>query len=180
MPADALTRRTLGAAALGLAGAVAARGATAATSSDLGISTSSAAIHQEVVFKATPARVYKVLTDEKLFGKLVILSGAIKSMALKSAPTLISPKPGGAFSMFGGYITGRQLELQPGVRIVQVWRSASWAPHLYSIVRFELSAHPDGAKLVFDHVGFPNDEAQSLATGWQEHYWAPLAKVLAE
>ena len=33
--------------------------------------------------------------------------------------------------------------------------------------------------VLFDHTGFPNDEAASLASGWQEHYWAPLSKVLA-
>ena len=34
--------------------------------------------------------------------------------------------------------------------------------------------------LMFDHTGIPNEEAESLAKGWREHYWVPLAKVLAE
>ena len=183
MTEDALTRRALGAAAAaaGLAGAAMPTSADAveATPSVLGISTGAAAIHQEVVFKASPKRVYEALTDEAIFQKVVVLSGAIPEMVLQSAPAKISLEPGGAFSLFGGYITGRQLELEPGVRLVQVWRSAGWAPHLHSIVRFELSEHRDGAKLVFDHVGFPSEEAKSLATGWREHYWRPLAEVLA-
>jgi activator of HSP90 ATPase len=181
MPADALTRRTVwgfaltGAAALGLTRAAQA----APGADDLGISNASAEIHQEVVFKTSPARLYEALTDAGIFQKVVIASGAIKSMALQSMPAQISLEPGGAFALFGGYITGRQLELEPGVRIIQVWRSASWAPHLYSIARFEISKHPDGAKLVFDQTGFPSDEAQSLAMGWRQHYWAPLKTVLA-
>jgi uncharacterized protein YndB with AHSA1/START domain len=187
MRSDAFTRRTVCGlpvtigAALGMAQAAHSRDAAPGPPNPnaLGISTSSAAIHQEMVFKASPARVYEALTDAGIFQKIVVLSGAIKSMALSSPPARISLEPGGPFALFGGYITGRQIELEPGVRIVQVWRSAGWEPHLYSIARFEISEHPDGAKLVFDHVGFPSDDAQGLATGWQEHYWAPLAKVLA-
>jgi activator of HSP90 ATPase len=100
-------------------------------------------------------------------------------MSLARTPAQISAEPGGAFSLFGGYITGRNLEMSPGVRLIQAWRSDSWPPQIFSIVRFELSAHPGGAKLSFDHTGFPNDEALSLATGWHKHYWEPLTKVLA-
>jgi hypothetical protein len=31
----------------------------------------------------------------------------------------------------------------------------------------------------FDHTGFPNAEAMSLANRRHEHYWAPMAKVPA-
>jgi len=159
---------------LGLAGV-----ARAAPAADLGISTSADAIHQEVVFKASPARVYKVLTDARLFDKVVVFSGALKAMKLRASAVRIGKKEGDAFSLFGGYINGRHIELTAGVRVIQAWHAGSWAPHIYSIVRFELAAHPDGCKLVFDQTGFPNEEAMSLATGWQEHYWAPMAKVLA-
>lgn len=180
MTAHAFTRRAfsiaVGSAATALGAAQAARSDPA---DNLGISNSSAAIHQEVVFKASPARVYHALTDARRFDKVVLLSGALTSMALKKTPGTISAKPGGAFSLFGSYITGRNIELSPNVRLIQAWRSASWAPHIYSIAAFELTEHPEGAKLIFDQTGFPNGEAVSLATGWREHYWEPLAKVLA-
>jgi len=145
----------------------------------LGLSNSNAAIHQEVVFVASPGRVYRTLTDARLFDKVVLLSGAVQEMSLAGAPAVISAVPGGAFSLFAGYITGRQIELSPGVRIVQTWRSAAWAPHVYSIARFELVDDPRGAKVVFDHTGFPNSDALGLASGWRKHYWEPMAKVLA-
>jgi uncharacterized protein YndB with AHSA1/START domain len=186
MPTVAFTRRVLwGAAATVVAtlgsGRAWSRDAAAATPEpdERGISISNAAIHQEVIFQASPARVYQCLTDAAIFQKVVVLSGAMKTMDLQSAPARISLEPGGAFTLFGSYITGRQLELEPGVRIVQVWRSAGWRPHAYSIARFEIADHADGAKLVFDHVGFPNDDAEGLAAGWREHYWTPMAKVLA-
>jgi uncharacterized protein YndB with AHSA1/START domain len=186
MTSQPLSRRAFavaaGSVATGLAAIPAARatdGQTSPPPEDLGISGSNSAIHQEVDFNASPVRAYDVLTDARLFAKVVLLSGAMQAMALQATPTRISPEVGGAFALFGGYITGRHLELTPGVRLIQAWRAGSWPPHVYSIVRFELVPRPQGVRLVFDHTGFPNDEAVSLATGWREHYWAPMAKVLA-
>jgi uncharacterized protein YndB with AHSA1/START domain len=148
------------------------------TSQELGISRSSDAIHQEIVFKASPSRVYHALTDPQQFDKVIAASGVMKAMGLKASPAKISPKAGGAFSLFGDYITGRHVELTPNVRIIQAWRAASWAEHIFSIARFELSSTSEGTRLVFDHTGFPNAEAESLASGWKAHYWEPLAKIL--
>ncbi len=77
----------------------------------LGISNANAAIHQEVVFKASAKRVYHALTNARQFDKIVLLSGAMKSMSLKPVPAQIAAEPGGAFALFGGYITGRNIEL---------------------------------------------------------------------
>jgi uncharacterized protein YndB with AHSA1/START domain len=177
-----LGRRGFGlAAALGTIGAAGARcrAAEAPDAGGMGISHDNAAIHQEVVFKAAPDRVYAVLTDAALFDKVVQASGAMQGMGIRPAPVRIGAAPGGGISMFGGYITGWQVEMSPGVRLVQAWRSRGWAPHIYSIVRFELAADPAGTRLSFDHTGFPNDDAEGLATGWHAHYWVPMAKVLA-
>lgn len=144
------------------------------------ISHSSEAIHQEVTFKATPARVYDALTDAKQFSRVVQLSAAAQSMAIPKDPVEISRELGGAFSAFGGYITGRQIEFVPNQRIVQAWRAASWPAGAYSIARFELSPDGAGTKLVFDHTGFPQGQADHLLAGWKGNYWEPLAKFLAQ
>src|SRR5215468_2411618 len=70
----------------------------------------------------------------------------MKTMDLKSKPAEIRRELGGAFSLFGGYITGRELELVPGRRIVQAWRVASWPVGIFSIVRFDLVGQADGSK----------------------------------
>jgi len=132
-----------------------------------GISHSAEAIHQEVVIKANRKRVYEVLTDTEQFRKL---SGGLA--------TEISREAGGAFSLFGGVITGRHIELVPGERIVQAWRS-EWAPGEYSIARFVLKEQGSDTKIVFDHTGFPQGAAEHLATGWKAHYWDGLARYFA-
>jgi activator of HSP90 ATPase len=132
-----------------------------------GISRTAEAIHQEVIIKAAHHRVYAALTDEAQFRKV---SGGMD--------TKISRQAGGKFSLFGGVITGRHIELVPGERIVQAWRS-EWAPGAYSIVRFVLKEHGSDTKIVFDHTGFPQGNAEHLASGWKEHYWDGLAQYFA-
>jgi uncharacterized protein YndB with AHSA1/START domain len=137
-------------------------------------------IHQEVNFKASPQRLYAALTDPKQFQKVVLLSDAVKTGMVKAPQSAqISAVVGSEFSLFGGYITGRQIELVPNTRIVQAWRTASWEPGIYSIVRFALAPQGTGTLLTFDHTGFPKGEAEHLAQGWNTNYWQPLEKVLS-
>src|SRR5690242_2058822 len=84
-----------------------------------GISRSAEAIHQEVIFKASRKRVYEALTDVKQFDRVVQLSQARMSLGVK--PTEISREVGGAFSLFGGHIQGRNIELIRDERLVQAW-----------------------------------------------------------
>jgi activator of HSP90 ATPase len=176
-----LNRRNLGSLAAGLAAVGIAGSAAAKTRSE--ISHTNAAIHQEILFKADAARVYQMLTVAEQFDKVVRQSGAMNSsmkISLGKAPTAIDAQPGGAFSFFGGYVTGRNVELVPNALLVQAWRAGSWDAGLYSIAHFVLEARGATTRLVFDHMGFPNAETTHLAKGWHENYWQPLAKVLAE
>ncbi len=87
-------------------------------------------IRQEVTFATSSQRVYETLTDAKQFS------------AFSGEPAEIDAKAGGAFSCFGGMITGRNVELKPGQRIVQAWRAGNWPEGVYSIVKFELEGVP--------------------------------------
>jgi activator of HSP90 ATPase len=143
------------------------------------ISRTAESIHQEALFKASRKRVYEALTDAKQFDKVIQFSGAMQSMHLPDKPAEISREVGGAFALFGGYITGRHVELVPNERIVQAWRTGGWAPGVYSIAKFELVAQGSGTRIVFDHTGFPKGEAEVLASGWRAHYWEPLGELLS-
>lgn len=86
-----------------------------------GISRTCESIHQEVVFKAARKRVYEAVTDEKKFSR-------VTDFIMKGASTEISREVGGTFSIFGGVISGRNIELIPDERIVQAWREKDWPP----------------------------------------------------
>jgi activator of HSP90 ATPase len=135
------------------------------------ISRSCECIHQEVVLQASRARVYQALTDAKQFSK-------VTDFSIPGASTAISGEVGGPFSLFGGVITGRHIELVPNERLVQAWRDKAWVPGVYSIARFQLNDEGSNTRLVFDHTGFPQGEAEDLAAGWKSHYWEPLRKYL--
>lgn len=173
------TRRQLISGIAVTAGSVLLSSAHAATGGEDGISHAADAIHQEPVFAASAERLYSALTDARQFTRVVELSGALQAMHLPDTPAQISAEPGSAFALFGGYITGRQIELLPKVRIVQAWRSASWPAGSYSIASFVFVEQGSNTKIMFDHAGFPKGTAESLAAGWQSHYWEPLAKLLA-
>ena len=146
-----------------------------------GLSGSSQSIHQEVTFSASCQRVYQALTSASQFDALTRLSDAASRLTAPGAQaTAISSEVGGAFTLFGGYITGRHLQMVQDERLVQAWRTGSWNAGEYSIVKFSLAAATDGCKLVFDHRGFPDGEGASLAHGWRVNYWIPLAKLLAQ
>jgi activator of HSP90 ATPase len=152
--------------------------ASAATEED--ISHSEESIHQVTLFKASRRRIYEALTDAKQFDKVTRLSPEMQSgMPLGSKPTEISREVGGTFTVFGGHIVGRQIELAPNERIVQAWRVVDWDPGVYSMAKFVLVEQGSGTKLVFDHTGFPKGDAEHLAAGWKAHYWETLEKFLA-
>ena len=121
-------------------------------------------IHQDVTFTASPAKIYAALVDLETFGKVT------------GAPASGQSTEGGAFSAFGGHVTGRHVELVQDKRVVQAWRAKTWPEGLYSIVRFELRADGAGTKLSFDHDGFPEDQAEHLSKGWHANYWDNIAK----
>jgi activator of HSP90 ATPase len=121
-------------------------------------------IHQEVTFSAAPSRVYQALVDLSRFAEIT------------GAPASGGSTEGASFSVFGGHITGRHVELVEDRRVVQAWRAKTWPEGVYSIVRFELKPEGAGTKLVFDHEAFPADMAEHLSKGWQANYWDNIAK----
>jgi len=179
MTTDSATRRQVVAGAVAFAGFAAAPIRTVAAAEE-GISHTAESIHQEPVFPAPQGRVYEALTDAGQFGKIEKLSAAMQSgVAPGKRPTEISRQVGGAFTLFGGHIVGRHIELVPHKRIVQAWRVVDWNPGVYSIVKFELTEQDSSTRITFDHAGFPEGKAQHLAEGWTANYWEPLRKYLA-
>ena len=124
-------------------------------------------LHQEIDIKANRQRIYEALLDSKQFA------------AFTGAAAEINREPGGAFSLFGGLIVGRNIELVPRERIVQAWRPADWEPGVYTLVKFELNELGPQTRIVLDHTGFPEQNFRHLNYGWYTHYWEPLKKYLA-
>ena len=125
-------------------------------------------IRQTVVLPGTPEAVYRALMTTR------------EHEAFTESPARISPKVGGAFRAWDGYIRGKNLELVPGKTIVQAWRAAEedWPEDHFSTVTFRLSPVRNGTRLTMTHADVPADHASQLASGWKEFYWEPLKRYL--
>jgi activator of HSP90 ATPase len=124
-------------------------------------------LHQVIDFHAGADRVYEALLDSKQF------------TAFSGAPAQIDRDVGGEFTLFGGLIGGRNIELVSNERIVQAWRPTDWSPGVYSLVKFELLKRGSQTQVVLDHTGFPEGGFEHLNSGWKVHYWDPLGKYLS-
>jgi activator of HSP90 ATPase len=121
-------------------------------------------IHQETRIAANPSEVYAVLADADTLSALSGMSGVVGRLE------------GEEFSTFDGHVTGRQIELVPGERIVQAWRFPAWEPGAYSVVKFSLASEGDGTRLVIDQHGEPVDWHDHLDANWPTFYLNPLTK----
>lgn len=132
-------------------------------------------IHQEGLIPAPPQEVFELLTSGRLFS------------AATGMPAQITAREGDSFSVFGGRVEGRQIELVPGQRVVQAWRfgtahPSAWEPGVYSTVRFTLepAGAGDGTRLVIDHSGIPSEWIEHISGGYATFYQDPIAKFFAK
>lgn len=124
-------------------------------------------IRQQVILPAPPKRVYEALMNEK------------QHAAFSEGAAKISKKIGGAFTVYDGYVTGLNVELIPGKRIVQVWRAQDWPKGEFSLVTFAFAPARGGkTKLTFTHVGVPASDYKSKSKGWRTYYWEPMKEFL--
>ena len=113
-----------------------------------------------------------------------MLTDGQKFAAATGMPAQLSDRVGEAFSLFGGRVEGRQIELVPGQRIVQAWRfgamhPSEWDASVYSVVRFTLSSQQDGTRFIIDHAGVPREWHDHISTGYPSFYQQPLERYFA-
>ena len=124
-------------------------------------------IRQTVTFKVAPDQVYDVLMDSQRHAEFT------------GDEARISREVGGEIMAYGGYITGKNVELIPGKKIVQTWRASDWPAGDESRVAFVLTPVPAGTRLQFTHRGVPDDEYESIRQGWIDYYWTPMKGLFA-
>ena len=100
--------------------------------------------------------------------------------AMTGAPAEVDPRPGGAFQAWDGYITGRTLELEPGRRIVQSWRTSEFAEtDPDSRIEVLLEPVPAGTRITLRHSNVPSGQLGYEQGGWQESYFDPMREYFA-
>ena len=116
-------------------------------------------LQQTVTFRKPPRkRSYDMLMDSK------------KHQSLSGEPAKISRKVGGKFTAWGTHLSGINLVLKPGKKIVQAWRATGWWPDHYSIAIFDITKVRGGSKLKFTQIGIPPTRYSGHYRGWIETY----------
>lgn len=92
----------------------------------------------------------------------------------------MSGETGAEVSAWDGYITGRNVELVPGERIVQSWRTTQFTDeHGDSLITVTLEELENGTLLTLLHSNVPDAQTSYERGGWQTHYFEPMAAYFA-
>ena len=100
---------------------------------------------------------------------------------MTGAPATASSQVGGEFTAHGDYISGINLELVDGERILQTWRTIQFedSDRDSSIeVTFEVSS--TGTLVTLRHWNIPPDQAEGYESGWPNFYFAPMQDYFSD
>ncbi len=99
--------------------------------------------------------------------------------AMTGSAAICSKTIGGAFTAWDKYISGANLELDPGRRIVQSWRTTKFAAtDPDSIIEVLLEPVAGGTRVTLVHRNVP-DGHDSYKRGWQDRYFDPMKAYFA-
>ena len=119
-------------------------------------------IRQTVHISAKPQEVYEVFVDAKKHGEFT------------GAKVKFDAKVGGKFDIWGGELTGENVEFVKGKKIVQKWRASDWPEGHFSDLTINLESENDETRLVLVQEYVPDDKADEIDDGWHEYYWKPM------
>lgn len=127
------------------------------------------ALTQKIIIPAPPEEVYEALLDSK------------KHSEFTRSKVTGQAKVGTKFTAWDGYISGTNLELEKGKRIVQEWITTEW-PEDYPPSKLEFTfKEVDGkTELTMVHSNIPVDQEEELKQGWSEYYWKPLKEYFTK
>ncbi len=100
--------------------------------------------------------------------------------AMTGADAEVDARPGGEFSAWDGYITGRTVALGPGRRIVQTWRTSEFsADDGDSQIEVILEPVEGGSMITIRHTNVPAGQVGYEEGGWKESYFDPMREYFA-
>jgi len=120
-------------------------------------------IQLEYKIKAPVAAVWRALTDPVVINQWG--AGPAKMSAYLED-----------FSIWGGDIHGKNIEVVDYKLLVQDWYSDDWT--LPSKVTFTLLTDKDNTVVKLLHEFFPEDRYKDLKEGWEQFYLRPIKKLL--
>jgi activator of HSP90 ATPase len=119
-------------------------------------------IKRYFILNAEPKDVYNALTNKVM---LEIWTGETADMEAVA---------GTGFSLWGGSISGINLEFEKNKKIVQKW---FFEDEENSIVTMKLHSHKKGTSLELLHTNIPDEAYENISDGWDEDYFGALNEL---
>ncbi len=121
--------------------------------------------------KATAEDIFTALTNPLT---IEIWSGALAVM---------EPVAGAEFSLWDGDITGINIEIETGKKIVQEWYfedEEGLSPEDKSIVTIKLHNEGNSTDVELLHINIPDEAFDNIVDGWDRYYFKPLKELVEE
>jgi uncharacterized protein YndB with AHSA1/START domain len=126
-------------------------------------------LNLSTTFPVSPQRVYQAWLDSKEHGDFT------------GGKAQIDPHPGGNYTAWDGYISGKTLELEPHQRILQTWRTTEFPENSPdSLIELLLTPAQEGTQLTLIHTNIPDGQAVSYKQGWMDYYFKPMQEYFSE
>jgi activator of HSP90 ATPase len=126
-------------------------------------------IKQKEFISAKPVEIYDAFLNEQ------------KHSAFTGAKATCDRRVGGKFTAWDGYITGKNVKLENGRRIIQEWKTSEW-PQGYppSVIEFTFKPKGGGTEVSMVQLHVPSTQAINYEKGWKDYYWRPLKKYFGK
>lgn len=113
------------------------------------------------VIPATPKQIYDAWLDSRLHAKMT-----------GGHPATVTAVEGARFVVWMGFITGKNVVLEPGKRIVQSWRTTQFADSdADSQIEVLLELAAGGTTVTIHHTNVPDRLTNYRDGGWQRDYF---------
>jgi uncharacterized protein YndB with AHSA1/START domain len=114
------------------------------------------------IIPATPDQVYAAWLDSNEHSEMT------------GSPARISSVVGDKFSAWDGYIHGTNLELEPSIRILQLWRTSEFEDSVEdSLLEILFESVEYGTFILIRHTKLP-EHGMQYQQGWRDAYFTPM------
>lgn len=93
-----------------------------------------------------------------------------------ASPAKMDDKVGTEFTLWGGDIHGKNLEVVENKKLSQEWFGGQWNEP--SIATFTLKETDGKTEIELNQTNVPDDEAKEIADGWKQYYLGAIKEYL--
>lgn len=90
---------------------------------------------------------------------------------------VMTEEVGAEFSLWGGDISGKNLTIKAGERIIQQWYFGEEDEEHASIVDIKLWEVKGGTSVELLHTNIPDEAFENIIDGWDNAYFGAIAKL---